>query len=510
MKICIVLQRRFSVLGHAIARALREKYGIEEFCGYAYLRSAQEFLRSQKEIDYQPLLVDEDLHLKAEKEKLDLDYIESLEKEYGIPNLWPYIATDRFFMMSSPKRDYSYTPACSHETMLTHLQTRWRAISEMFEQAKPDVLLLPNIGAMANNILYHLAKKKGIQTVVLEHVRFKNRIVIIDNGYNQFPKVNELFDAIQNRNRQSSFKVQAIDFLKEFREKPTAQIWSPTDKISFLGSFFRWLRFFVKYLFIYFKEAQWRDYSRESPINYLRNRISQRLRKWRGFGGIFEKPRENDDFAFFPLHYEPEIATLVLAPFYTNQIALIQNIAKSLPGHFKLYVKEHPGMLYRRDFAYYKELKKIPNVRLIDAEEKAVSLIQKAKLVLTVTGTAGWEAVMLKKPVIIFGSVFYEKLSMVKRVGEIEKLPFLVKEALENYAHNEEELIDFLSALFELSLPLDYEYLWHEASLKEISRNEQFENLIECLAKELKLAKKDKAESGADENIADITDDHAH
>ena len=96
MKICFLLQRRFAYIGHAIALIFKEKYGVNDFCGYVCLRSSFEFLKSQKDINYTKLILDEDLHNQYLKEPLDANYINQLEKDYGLPNLWAYIEPDRF------------------------------------------------------------------------------------------------------------------------------------------------------------------------------------------------------------------------------------------------------------------------------------------------------------------------------------------------------------------------------------------------------------------------------
>ena len=49
MKVCFLLQRRFAYIGHKLAIILKEKYGVEDFCGYVYLRSSFEFLKKQTE-----------------------------------------------------------------------------------------------------------------------------------------------------------------------------------------------------------------------------------------------------------------------------------------------------------------------------------------------------------------------------------------------------------------------------------------------------------------------------
>ena len=69
-----------------------------------------------------------------------------------------------------------------------------------------------------------------------------------------------------------------------------------------------------------------------------------------------KKINEDSRFIYFPLHVEPERQTLIVAPFYTNQIELITNIVKSLPVGYKLFVKEHSGQKISgwREISYYK------------------------------------------------------------------------------------------------------------------------------------------------------------
>ena len=60
---------------------------------------------------------------------------------------------------------------------------------------------------------------------------------------------------------------------------------------------------------------------------------------------------------YFPLHVQPEYTTDVRAPFYTNQFAIVENIAKSIPIGYRVVVKEHPGMKGERTFSYYRQFR---------------------------------------------------------------------------------------------------------------------------------------------------------
>ena len=97
----------------------------------------------------------------------------------------------------------------------------------------------------------------------------------------------------------------------------------------------------------------------------------------------------NEPFIFFPLHYEPERTLSTDAPYFTNQLETITNIAKSLPINFRLYVKEHPVMktMGWRSISYYKKILELPNVKLIHPSLKPVLLYKKCALVITITGT---------------------------------------------------------------------------------------------------------------------------
>ena len=45
---------------------------------------------------------------------------------------------------------------------------------------------------------------------------------------------------------------------------------------------------------------------------------------------------QNEKFVYFPLQLEPERTLFIPAPFYSNQLDVISNIARSLPIDFKL------------------------------------------------------------------------------------------------------------------------------------------------------------------------------
>ena len=73
----------------------------------------------------------------------------------------------------------------------------------------------------------------------------------------------------------------------------------------------------------------------------------------------FSNPISGEKYVYMPLHLIPESSTSVLSPFYLNELASIEQVSKSLPLGWYLYVKEHQSMLGERSINFYKKANKI-------------------------------------------------------------------------------------------------------------------------------------------------------
>lgn len=93
---------------------------------------------------------------------------------------------------------------------------------------------------------------------------------------------------------------------------------------------------------------------------------------------------------------------------------------------------------------------------------------------------------MLQKPGIAFGHQFYNTLSMVKYVREIEKLPDLVHEQLEKFTYNEEELLHYIAAILSDTALLRFYHLWEQETDEEEKKN-GLRPLADLIARKLEL-----------------------
>lgn len=499
MKVCLVLQNQYAKLGHALAMTLKKTHGADSFCAYVFSPGAATFIRSQSDIRYEPLLVDHELHAKFEAEKIDRNYIADFERIYAPPHLWHYFYSDRKLMMSIGPKEETTTvidPLYGHDDLLKILQNRARAIEEMLKASRPDCIIFFAIGALSHLILFHVAKKLGIRTFNIDFPRVGN-LISISEDYRTLSGVEQIFHDIKKNHAAVPEQAKAEALIEKFRTTGSLDIEylavdlavnpshsnklrpkSLTALVSFIATLFGnyWRN---RGLYLYGMADQ-------NPLRFIGQKLKQRYRKWRGIADLYAEPAVNEEYALYPLHYEPELATLLLSPFYFDQMALIRHIARSLPLHMKLYVKEHPAMVYRRSRSFYKELLKIPNVKLVSHKIRSFELIQNAKLVTVITGTVGWEACLLGKPVISFGEVFFNALSFVKRVRNIETLPQVVIDQLHRFAYDEKEMRDFVAATIKDSFAFNFAGLWFENDLQKLLADPGIHAFCENLMKKFR------------------------
>jgi Capsule polysaccharide biosynthesis protein len=151
---------------------------------------------------------------------------------------------------------------------------------------------------------------------------------------------------------------------------------------------------------------------------YIRDYVNSIFRRYDNL-----KDYEQYEKVFYPLHFEPEAVLFYMAQFYDNQIATMEHICRSLKHNQVLVVKEHPqqpGYLLQKKFRDLK--KKLSNIVFLPAEYSTYHLIQQCKLIITLTSTAGIESLIIGKPVVIMGDVFYDHYKGSNWIEHVKEL----------------------------------------------------------------------------------------
>ena len=489
LKGCMFLNRSYVKWQHALVLDLKKRYGIEEWCAYGYGKGAYEINKIQNDIKYEPVLIDELLFVKAHKEVVDEEYLSKKEKEYGHPYWWQEFTSERQMSVNWPRQFYNtFNPTLNHHEIKQQFQIRIREIEKMLDEVKPDFVFLADAGAMGINILYYIAKKKGIPTVILSISRFSGLSGFTDNLFGTFNMVEKIFEDIRSKKYLSPKREKAIRFIQDFRSRPKkpyyilSEFWNKSMQSS-AKKFILFCKNFIRKCIDFFDNSFPKVYG-YSPLDFVRHNFlfwlnSHRIPK-------FDTLDYKEDYVFFALTSEPEATLLMQAPYFADQVWVAKMVAQSLPLNFKLYVKDHPQMPGYRDSNFYKEIKKFPNIKLIDTKTDSMELIKNSKLVVTITGTVGFEALFFKKPVITFGSVNYNAISFIKKCRTPDDLPFIIKDALENHKHNEEEFVDFVSAFLEDSFKIDITKLIFERNIEKIKQNPDIKIIADNLIKYIK------------------------
>lgn len=150
----------------------------------------------------------------------------------------------------------------------------------------------------------------------------------------------------------------------------------------------------------------------------------------RSFSSYMAHEIPEGPYVYFPLHLQPEASLLAAAPVFQNQLAVIQAISASLPAGFVLVVKDHPKMAGYRSYSFYKRLKRFPNVLLVADSVSNPMLIEGAALVATIRGTAGFQAALQGKPVLLFARAWYDCIDAIVKVNNLNDLPVLLGDLL--------------------------------------------------------------------------------
>ena len=189
-------------------------------------------------------------------------------------------------------------------------------------------------------------------------------------------------------------------------------------------------------------------------------RVKKRLLKQ--YRELQRAPDLSANFIFVPLHYQPEATTSPLGGAFLDQLLMIRLLASHLPKGWKIYVKEHRTTFdpwlrghFARDLQYYREIIEIPGTMIVPMEFSSFDLIDRSRGVATVTGTAGWEAVVRGVPTMVFGNAWYRNCEGVFDATTNEACAQALAAIAQGYRPDYQRVRLFLQALAEVSLRAD-------------------------------------------------------
>jgi hypothetical protein len=303
----------------------------------------------------------------------------------------------------------------------------------VLDATKPDVVLFEGPNGFTDKVLFAVATARRIPALNLQSGLTERKIML---SYG--PQLrNLLFERLFSDN--GSLPAEAVVMAREYinslrtlavkeayysRQVERRSSWSFSLGVNLITKLARGAVRTVRPLSS--QEQRWRHLmwmtdNMHRPLHSIERRLNERYVLRNACESITD-----EDYAAFYLHFQPEQTTSGQAPYFINQGSICEAIAISLPNDVLLSVKEHKTSIGDRGSAYFKDLLLYPNVRLISPFVSGVELALKSRFVATITGTVGFEAIALNKPVLIFGDAFYDICPWVYKVKNLEDLASIV------------------------------------------------------------------------------------
>lgn len=360
-----------------------------------------------------------------------------LEKKYNLINLWNVVYFDRYLK----NKDEEY--------IIKQISYYLYAWEEIFKNYKPDFIINETVTGLWNYIPFALSKYYNCDYLGILFTKNTNRYFFSRDIFGSFPQMVQAFEKHKSQILYPAQKKEAQDFSNNFRNKHIVPSYMKfSSSLPKIHNFFNPYRITVNvYKDIKMMLQVRNDYKIDYRFQGYKRDFERLLRVMNmKIFKTFTLPDSSDKYILFPLHYQPEASTDVCAAYYVDQYNVILNLVRSLPFEYKLYVKEHYAVLGSKEMAFYKKIKKLPNVKLIDPWIKISDLINNAGAIAVLTGTTGLEGIILKKPVIVFGHVFFDIYPQIYRVNNLEELPGLINHALHDFRVDEDMYDKFILA----------------------------------------------------------------
>ncbi len=390
----------------------------------------------------------------------------------------------------------------------------WTACIDHF---KPDLIVSGNVPHLAfDYTLYLLCRFNNIKYVTFCASSFPGRTVpltdissiggLLDEEYAKIVKsgadISKLKQSLPSEisERYEKIKMDYAEAEPDYMKEQFVEHTQSSGLYRLTRKFFRDMRilrdsyfgrngFFISGIPTFFKQRNKTiEGSNSSVCNYAimkarTNAYKTKLKKI--YNLLAQEPDLNAPYVLVNLHYQPEMSSNPSGGIFVDQLLFIEVLAKHLPAGHAIYVKEHPSQFHAhlaghtsRMPEFYHDLASYPQVQLIPLPTDPLTLIRNSRAVATVSGTSGWEAMVLGKPVISFGLSWYEKYAGVLKIVD-EKSAAMIPQFIEHFNFDERNLLAYLNAFSNKSVKAYAHRGWKEKMHQD--EGECVANLAGCV-----------------------------
>jgi len=303
-------------------------------------------------------------------------------------------------------------------------------IYNILVEKKVEVIVFSNLPHEGPDyIFYNIAKMLNIKTVIFHQAIFPNKIFVTTSldDFGNFNNVPALF-----RNDiviEEGFK-QKIFYMRQYEEQLANKKKNVIKRIikNLLDRYVK-IQLKIKNLLSYKKEKNITKNILLKIVKRVENYTYDKNLKSNScvIESIDELNQPDIKTVYVPLHLQPELSTVTLGNLYEDQLSMIEVVSIQLGEEGVVLVKENPYQnSFQRKKDFFKRIKNLKNVYLIDINYPSFELLERSDIVATISGTAGWEAIKGGKRCLLFGSSWYQRLpGCVKYTNTINIYDFI-------------------------------------------------------------------------------------
>jgi len=394
-------------------------------------------------------------HLRHRMPDPDIQFLASLEQE-DVPTIHNMILGDRIVSK------LSYSDALSYATFLG------QRLFSLFRQLKPSVVI-GGFDAIHSGLALAVAKRMNIPWYALHFSVIPSGLTCFCDRMSPAARV-RIRRSMSPSNLRSFAENSLSDFEKKSIQAPAYIAPKPLSLIEHVAKLPRRASSLAHKIrrsrdreFLQFTEMR-AGHSVLAALSHF-HRIAL-ARKAPSKVVALEVPPEGP-YVLFGLHFQPESSIDVWAPYFSNQMWVIELLARSIPPAHKLLVKIHKSDAANYTVAQLERMRSFPGVELIRPFADTRRFIERADLIIAIQGTIGLEAALLGKPVIMLGDSPVAVFPSASRIGEIVELPGLIRKKLGESPPGRDQIIEAYAEYLAPFIPASHND-WTKVDVEEI------------------------------------------